>query len=207
MNTVDRATVNRKGKFLSAAELALHIEGCALKNRESQEIIYTGFYGYAKTVCNGYCRNHNDVTEIINDGFLRVFQEIHRFTPAFADARKSFKGWLRRIMINTAINHFRMNRKHRLIVDLDDTIVQVSVTGEDAFDKISYQEIIGSLQQLTPGYRTVLNLYLVKGFTHEEISGLVGISIGTSKSNLAKAKKQLKGILFQQNKTSYHGKN
>jgi RNA polymerase sigma-70 factor (ECF subfamily) len=75
----------------------------------------------------------------------------------------------------------------------------VSSVGEDALDKISYEEIIRSIQDLTPGYRAVFNLFIIEGFTHEEISDQLGISIGTSKSNLAKARRQLQKILFQQN--------
>jgi RNA polymerase sigma-70 factor (ECF subfamily) len=102
-------------------------------------------------------------------------------------------------MVYTAIDHFRKNQKHQFTTDLDNGIIQVSSGGEDAVDRLSYEEIIRSIQDLTPGYRTVLNLFIIEGFTHEEISEQLGISIGTSKSNLAKARRQLQKILFQQN--------
>jgi len=185
--------------LLSAEELSMHIEKCALNNRESQKKIYSSFYGYAMAVCDRYTNNQDDAVEILNDGFMKIFKEIHRYKPAYADVVSSFKGWLRKIMVYTAIDHFRKNHKHQFTTDLNNGIVQVASGGEDALDRISYEEIIRSIQDLTPGYRTVFNLFIIEGFTHEEISEQLGISIGTSKSNLAKARRQLQKILFQQN--------
>lgn len=185
--------------MLSAEELSLHIERCALNNRESQKKIYTSFYGYAMAVCDRYTNNQDDAIEILNDGFLKVFKEIYRYKPAYTDVVSSFKGWLRKIMVYTAIDHFRKNHKHQFTTDLDNGVIQVASHAEDALDRISYEEIIRSIQDLTPGYRTVFNLFIIEGFTHEEISEKIGISIGTSKSNLAKARRQLQKILFQQN--------
>ena len=185
--------------MLSAEELTLHIAGCAMNNRESQKKIYTSFYGYAMAVCDRYTKNQDDAVEILNDGFLKIFKEIHRYKPAYSDVVSSFKGWLRKIMVYTAIDHFRKNQKHQFTTDLDNGVIQVSSGGENAVDRLSYEEIIRSIQDLTPGYRTVLNLFIIEGFTHEEISERLGISVGTSKSNLAKARRQLQKILFQQN--------
>ena len=185
--------------MLSAEELSLHVERCALNNRESQKKLYTSFYGYAMAVCDRYTNNQDDAIEILNDGFLKVFKEIYRYKPAYTDVVSSFKGWLRKIMVYTAIDHFRKNHKHQFTTDLDNGVVQVASHAEDALDRISYEEIIRSIQDLTPGYRTVFNLFIIEGFTHEEISDKLGISIGTSKSNLAKARRQLQKILYRQN--------
>ncbi len=185
--------------MLSAEELSMHIEKCALNNRESQKKIYSSFYGYAMAVCDRYTNNQDDAVEILKDGFMRIFKEIHRYKPAYTDVVSSFKGWLRKIMVYTAIDHFRKNHKHQFTTDLNNGIIQVASGGETALDRISYEEIIRSIQDLTPGYRTVFNLFIIEGFTHEEISEQLGISIGTSKSNLAKARRQLQKILFQQN--------
>ena len=185
--------------MLSAEELSLHIEGCALNKRESQKKLYTSFYGYAMAVCDRYTHSQDDAVEILNDGFLKVFKEIHRYKPAYSDVVSSFKGWLRKIMVYTAIDHFRKNHKHQFTAELDNGVIQVSSTDENALDRISYEEIIRSIQELTPGYRTVFNLFVIEGFTHDEIAEQLGISTGTSKSNLAKARRQLQKILFHQN--------
>lgn len=153
-------------------------------------------------ICDCYANNEDDAVEILNDGFLKIFKEIHRYKPAYTNEINSFKGWLRKIMVCTAIDHFRKNKKHRLVGELDIITVQTSAQEENGLDKLSYDEIIRFIQNLSPGYRIVLNLFIVEGFSHEEIADQLGISIGTSKSNLAKARKQLQKILFNQNQTT-----
>ena len=185
--------------MLSADELTLHIRGCTLNNRESQKKIYCSFYGYAMAVCNRYTNNQEDAVEILNDGFLKVFRELHNYSPAYSDVIGSFKGWLRKIMMYTAIDHFRKFHKHQMMTELDTVVFQFPSGGEDALERISYDEIISAIKELSPGYRTVLNLFIIEGQSHEEISDQLGISIGTSKSNLAKARRQLQKILFSQN--------
>ncbi len=185
--------------MLSAEELKVNIRGCVLNNRESQKKIYGSFYGYAMSICHRYTSHEEDAVEILNDGFLKVFVEIYRFKPAYADTISSFKGWLRKIMIYTAIDHFRKNKKHQVVGELNETYMHVPDSHEDALDKLSYDELLLAVRQLTPGYRTVLNLFIIEGFSHEEIAKRLEISVGTSKSNLAKARKQLQKILFQQN--------
>lgn len=185
--------------LLSAEELTYHIEACALNNRGSQKILYGSFYGYAMAICDRYANKQEDAVEILNDGFLKIFREIHHYSPAYADVVSSFKGWLRKIMVYTAIDHFRKNHKHRMVTQLDNLVYQVENVSEDAIDHLSYEEIIRAIQDLSPGYRTVFNLFIIEGLSHEEISYKLGISIGTSKSNLSKARKQLQKILFKQN--------
>jgi RNA polymerase sigma-70 factor (ECF subfamily) len=187
--------------LLSAEELTYHLGACALNKRESQKIIYNSFYGYAMAVCDRYTSNEEDAVEILNDGFLKVFKEVHHYTPAYADVVSSFKGWLRKIMVYTAIDHFRKFNKHRFVMDLDRVVIQVPSHAEDAIDKLSYDEIISGIQELSPGYRTVLNLFIIDGLSHDEIAEQLGISAGTSKSNLSKARRQLQKILFKQNQT------
>ena len=185
--------------FLSGEELRSTIQGCVLNDRLSQKKIYTSFYNYAKSICSIYTANYEDSVEIINDGFLKVFKEIYRYQPAYADHILSFKGWLRKIMLYTSIDHFRKNHKHRFTKELDSEVGWLPVADEDALDRISHKEILRSMQKLTPGYRIIFNLFIIENFSHEEISKRLGISIGTSKSNLARGRKQLQKILLKQN--------
>ena len=191
-------SIKKRFNFLPGEELSLNIQGCVLNDRLSQKSLYTSFYNYAMTICSFYTNNYDDSVEILNDGFLKVFKEIYRYRPAYADAHNSFKGWLRKIMVCTAIDHFRKNYKYRFTKELDSEASRLSVVEEDALDKISYDEILGSVQKLTPGYRIIFNLFIIENMSHEEISKLLGISIGTSKSNLAKGRKQLQKILLYQ---------
>jgi RNA polymerase sigma factor (sigma-70 family) len=187
--------------LLTADELNVQIKGCVLNQRESQKKLYNSFYGYAMSVCGRYASRYEDASEILNDGFLKIFKEIHHFKPAYSDVISSFKGWLRKIMVYTAIDHYRKNNKHKNVTDLDTVVIHLQTNDATAFDKISYDEIIRFIQNLSPAYRIVLNLFIVEGFGHEEIAVQLGISIGTSKSNLARARKQLQKILHHQNKT------
>ncbi len=152
-----------------------YISGDAsLNNRESQKKIYSSFYGYAMSICHRYTNQEEDAIEILNDGFLKVFVEIYRFKPAYTDTVSSFKGWLRKIMIYTAIDHFRKNHKHRMTTELNETYMHLPAADEDSLAKISYEEIINAIKFLTPGYRTVLNLFIIEGFSHEEICKGIG---------------------------------
>ena len=187
--------------MLTADELSAHIRGCALNQRESQKKLYSSFYGYAMSVCDRYTNKEEDAIEILNDGFLKIFKEIPYFKPAYSDVISSFKGWLRKIMVYTAIDHYRKNYKHRDVTELDPALIHIPVNTETAIDKISYDEIIFFIQHLSPAYRTVLNLFIIEGFSHEEIAKQLDISIGTSKSNLSKARKQLQKILNDQHIT------
>jgi len=191
----DYYSVTKTGNLLSAEELSLHVERCALNNRESQKKLYTSFYGYAMAVCDRYTNNQDDAIEILNDGFLKVFKEIYRYKPAYTDVVSSFKGWLRKIMVYTAIDHFRKNHKHQFTTDLDNGVVQVASHAEDALDRISYEEIIRSIQDLTPGYRTVFNLFIIEGFTHEEIAEVLGLRKASMKALLFRARKRLLRLL------------
>jgi len=185
--------------LLSAEELTHHVGACALNIRESQKVIYSSFYGYAMAICERYTNNPEDAVEILNDGFLKIFKEIHRYKPAYADVVSSFKGWMRKIMVYTAIDHFRRNTKHHVLTDLDNVEYQLPSVNEDAVEKLTHKEIIRSIQNLSPAYRTVFNLFVIGGLSHDEIAEKLDISVGTSKSNLSKARKQLQKILFKQN--------
>lgn len=132
-----------------------------------------------------------EATEVLNEGFLKIFTKLEMYDP-----KKSLKGWIRRIMINTAIDYYRKNNNpFSKSEGLEDSL-KVS-TQEAIISKLSYQEIVTEIQALTPGYRTVFNLYVIDGFNHEEIAKQLGISVGTSKSNLFKARAILQKRLIK----------
>ena len=128
---------------------------------------------------------------------------MYRYQPAYSDVVSSFKGWLRKIMVYTAIDHFRKYHKHNMVTDLDNVVYQVPSVNETGLDKLSYEEIIRAVQKLSPGYRTVFNLFVIEGLSHDEISNKLGIAEGTSKSNLAKARMHLQKVLLKQTEQEY----
>ncbi|WP_346317061.1 RNA polymerase sigma factor [Chitinophaga sp. YIM B06452] len=162
------------------------IAGCRSWNRSSQEALYRQFFGYAMAICLRYANNKNEAIEILNDGFLKVFYHINSY-----DTSRPFKSWLSKIMANTAIDHLRSRKKIAFAEDISQAY-DLGVTDDKALDKLSYDEILQLVQNLPPAYKTVFNLYVMEGFQHQEIAGMLGISEGTSKSNLFKAKKILK---------------
>lgn len=164
------------------------IKGCRKGDRAHQKELYKSFYSYAMNICILYSDNREDAVEIMNDGFMKIFQYLDKY-----DTSKPFRPWLRRIMINAAIDRTRKNLKFRDHEDIDKA---EKVHGaENIISGITHEEILGMLKQLSPAYRTVFNLHAIEGYKHEEIAELLGISVGTSKSNYAKAKRRLQDIL------------
>ena len=147
------------------------------------------YYAYGMSITLRYADSREEAAEILNDAFMKVFTNIKKF-----DSGRPFKPWLRRIIINTAINHFHKTKNRKEITDLDPADNKIR-SEEQIISGISYDEIIELIQQLTPAYRTVFNLYVIEGFQHREIAEMLGIAEGTSKSNLHKAKKNLQSIL------------
>lgn len=137
-------------------------------------------------ICLRYANNKDEAIEILNDGFLKIFHHIDSY-----DSSRPFKSWLSKIMANTSIDHLRSRKKIHFTEDITQ-VYDLGMPDEHAISKLTYEEIIGLVQLLPPAYRTVFNLYVVEGFQHQEIAEMLGISEGTSKSNLFKAKRILK---------------
>lgn len=154
-----------------------------------------------KAVCMRYTRDSDQAMDVLQEGFLKVFNNLDRYTGV-----GSFEGWMRRIMVNLSIDRFR-RLKHDLVLlgEQNDIENWGGETEEDSDDSdeneeiydITPEQIIDAMQQLTPAYRTVFNLYVYEDYTHQDIAEALGISVGTSKSNYAKAKKNMKKLLLK----------
>ncbi len=172
------------------------LTGCVKQHRESQKKLYEEFYGYAMSICLRYADNRDEAAAILSDGFMKIFQNIKTF-----DLNKPLKPWLRKIMVNTSINHFHSKQRIIHAEELEKADREAEV--ESIISGISYQEIISMLHKLPPAYRTVFNLYVIEGYRHEEIAKMLSITVGTSKSNLFKAKENLRLILNDFFQTDY----
>jgi RNA polymerase sigma factor (sigma-70 family) len=139
-------------------------------------------------VCLRYSRTREEALEIVNDGFMKIFKKLDKYSQGL-----SFKGWLRKVMINSAIDYYRRNEKHYNSLDISHGKYETS--GETILDKLSEQDIIAAIQRLPPSYRMVFNLFVIEGYKHEEIANQLNITTGTSKSNLAVARNKLQKIL------------
>jgi len=185
----------------------LHIiQGCLRANRGSQKEFYELFYGYAMGICLRYCTNHDDAVEIANDGFLKIYKALDNFNPQHSNVEASLKGWMKRIMINTAIDHLRKNNQRFLIAEISDQHFDTEDAVETSIDRMTYKEILAVIQQLSPVYRTVFNLHVLDGYKHEEIARQLKISVGASKSNLAKARMNIQKMLKEADFNYYEHK-
>lgn len=165
------------------------VKNCQKKKKGSERALYEHFYSYGMSVSLRYSANYEEAVEILNDSFLKVFNKIKGFKD------EHFRGWLRRIIINTATDHYRKNRKHYYMEECDETVSNTIYAEELITAQLSYQDLLKLVQQLSPAYRTVFNLYAIDGYKHDEIADMLNISIGTSKSNLSRARGILKGLI------------
>lgn len=167
------------------------LEGCLERSRSSQHELYKLYYSYAMSVAIRYVLNEPEAVSIVNDSFLKVFRNIEKF-----ERGSDIKPWLRRIVVNTALDFLKTQKKIKMEVDIDDQY-DLSAT-EEILSKIAYQDLLAMISKLSQAYRTVFNLYVIDGYKHDEIAGQLGISAGTSKSNLSKARKALQKMIVSQ---------
>jgi RNA polymerase sigma factor (sigma-70 family) len=179
------------------------IAGCCNKQRSSQKALYMQYYNYAMNICSRYCNNNNESEEVVNDGFLKIFAQMQSFAPKNDSYELAFLGWIKRIFVNTAIDNYRKYNKHNQHQEIDDKHSNIEAGETDAQDDLQYKDILVKIQALSPMYKAVFNLYVVDGYKHEEIAGMLNISEGTSKSNLAKAKQKLQKLLMHTQVENY----
>jgi RNA polymerase sigma-70 factor (ECF subfamily) len=150
-------------------------------------------------ICFRYVHRQEEAEELVSESFIKLFKNIHQFDGSrVGDVEALLKGWFKRIVVNTCIDHLRRTQLKTIsheVSEEDGTFVD---TQENGMDKIGYDEIIAAIRQLTPVYRTVFNLFVIEGFSHEEIATQLGISVGASKSNLSKARNNLRKIITKQ---------
>ena len=157
------------------------IDGCIQGDRRMQEELYRRFSPRMYAVCLRYAGNAEEAEDILQEGFVKIFKKLDSFRR-----EGSFEGWVRRIFVNTAIEHFRRKRYLMPVTEKEENTLEGKYTG--VLDELAEKDILALVQELSPGYRTVFNMYVVEGYTHKEIADMLGISEGTSKSQLSRAK-------------------
>jgi len=165
------------------------IQGCIRKNEKSREMLYKKYFGYALSVALLYSSNRDDATEVVDDSFLKVFSEIGRF-----DMSQSFKGWLRKIVINKSID--RLRRNSRKIALQEQEALPLHDAPEVVTSHMTAQEILSMLNLLPQVQKTVFCLYEIEGYSHNEIADHLNIPESSSRVYLTRAKKKLRE-LFQ----------
>ncbi|MGH2553988.1 MAG: RNA polymerase sigma factor [Chitinophagaceae bacterium] len=166
------------------------IKGCLSGNRRMQEELYRRFSPRMYAVCLRYAGNAEEAEDILQEGFIKIFKKLDSFR-----SEGSFEGWVRRVFVNTAIEHFRRKRYLMPVTEKEENTIEGKYLS--VMDDLAARDIMALVQNLSPGYRTVFNLYVVEGYTHKEIADMMGISEGTSKSQLSRAKVILQDMVRQ----------
>ncbi|MCB9033533.1 MAG: RNA polymerase sigma factor [Chitinophagales bacterium] len=168
------------------------IEACMCNKRDAQYKLYKLLSAKMFGVCLRYAKDNTEAEDILQEGFVKVFNNLDKFR-----GDGSFEGWVRRIMVNTSIEHYRKNNKMYSIVNVEQ-VYDASIADDENVD-LEVEDIMKLIQDLSPGYRTVFNMYVVEGYSHKEIAEQLGISEGTSKSQLARARYLLMEMLEKAN--------
>lgn len=164
------------------------IAGCIDGDRRMQEELYNRFSPKMYAVCLRYASNADEAQDILQDGFIKVFRKLDSFR-----GEGSFEGWVRRIFVNTAIEYFRKKKYLQPVTEKEENTIEGKYIS--ALDELAEKDILELITQLSPGYRTVFNMYVVEGYSHKEIGDMLGISEGTSKSQLSRAKALLQDLV------------
>lgn len=175
-------------------QLSKIIKGCKDRDPGCQELLYNHFFGLMMATCFRYCDCKQDAEDIVQEGFIKVFEKIDGF-----DNKGSFEGWLKRVFVNMALDKIRKQKMQFLSINENEnedyllgSTEQEKQEENELLASIGRENLLKAIQNLSPMYRAVFNLYVLEGYTHVEIAEILEVSEGTSKSNLFKAKKKLR---------------
>jgi RNA polymerase sigma factor (sigma-70 family) len=172
------------------------VKGCKQNDRKAQEALYRAYYKSMVTICLRYMKNEDDAVEVLNNGFLKVFQNIQRYESSVA----SLYTWIRTIVINSCLDFIKKKGRAEEHHELNNAS-EVHVPAE-VINKMKATELLGLIRSLPPSTAAVFNLYVIEGYNHKEIGKLLSISEGTSKWHLSEARKQLQHKIKMQDVNS-----
>lgn len=165
----------------------IHIwERCKSRERQAQSELYQYFSPKMYALCLRYAKNQDEAADILQNGFIKVFNKCELY-----EGKGSLEGWIRRVMVNTAIESHRKNKVHFLSTD-ELSGKELEQVGTFSLNHLDYKDLLALIKKLPMGYRTVFNLYAIEGYNHKEIADMLDISEGSSKSQLSRARVWLK---------------
>jgi RNA polymerase sigma-70 factor (ECF subfamily) len=169
------------------------VRGCVLKNEAAQKAVFDLYAGKMLGVCMRYARNNADAEDMLQDAFIKVFDKIKQFK-----GEGSFEGWIRKIVVNTALKKYTLIRYDKEIIGHEGVDAEHFFSTEQvAYSHLSEKELLQLINKLPDGYRFVFNMYVIEGYSHDEIATMLGIQSGTSRSQLAKARMLLQKQILQ----------
>lgn len=164
------------------------VKGCASGDRRSQEILYKRYFSFAMSICIRYTRDENEAMEIVNDSFMKVLDGLSDY-----DLSRPFKPWYGKVLVNTAIDNYRKNIKHKERLSIH-TITETEEQEPEIEVELSVNDILMLYRHLPENYKITFNLFEIEGYSHEEIGQMMGVTASTSRSNLTRAKKMLREL-------------
>jgi len=184
-------------------QIELILNGCRLNQRAPQKELYTLYYSYAMSIALRYSSSYDNAVEMTNDAFLKIYRDLKNFVPRFDNTVISFTAWFKKVVVNACIDHLRKYSKKEMMASVGTDEVSIADERETAVQMLQHKEIIKCIQQLSPAYKAVFNLYVIEGFSHAEIAAKLNTSESTSKSNLHKARQNLQQLLKESHIVSY----
>jgi RNA polymerase sigma-70 factor (ECF subfamily) len=179
------------------------IQGCRLGDEFCRRKLYEEYKGFAMKITFRYIYRYEHAVDVVNDGFVKAFLNFEQFQPNEEEqTEKILMGWLKRIMINTSIDHLRAKKMTPEIGGIPEHVWEIT-SHHQADQLILYKDLISALKNIQPLYRSIFNLYVIDGYNHIEIADLLGISVGTSKSGLSRARQLLQTRILQMEDQSY----
>ncbi len=173
------------------------IRGCIKEEATCQKEVFHRYASRMLGVCNRYARNNADAEDILQDAFIKVFEKIHQFK-----FEGSFEGWIRRIMVNTALKKYSLRRYEKEVSGYDIRDRDESGIEPSAYAHLTQKELLDLINNLPGGYKLIFNLYVIEGYQHDEIAEMLGIQPGTSRSQLVKARNMLQKQILQLRKVA-----
>jgi RNA polymerase sigma-70 factor (ECF subfamily) len=171
----------------------LLLEGCKQNDSSAQQELYNKYSPKMLSVCYRYAKTREDAEDMLQEGFIKVFTQIHQF-----ESRGSLEGWILRIMVHTCINHLKKNKRFNESIDLLHA-ENIGIREDYIPATLQAKQVVESIRTLPIGYRTVLNLYAIEGYSHKEIGSMLDIEESTSRSQYTRAKSLLESILLKRN--------
>jgi len=174
------------------------IRKCSAGDIRAQEMLYKKYFSLAMSVCIRYTGNENEAMESVNDSFMKVLDNLNGY-----DAARPFSAWYGKILVNTAIDNYRKNARHSFQISVE-KIAETEDREPEIDAELSAADIIGLFKQLPEQYRITFNLYEIEGYSHDEIAEMLGITASTSRANLTRAKKMLRGLYIKNHISARH---
>ncbi len=169
------------------------IKLCKKRSVKAQKLLFKTYHGSLLGICMRYTKSKAEAEDVLQMAMMKIFKNINSYS-----GKGSFEGWMKRITVNMAVDNFRKNSKHYYHETIDETNEDF-ITTHQIPDNLEVEDVLKTIQQLPDGYRVVFNLYAIEGYSHKEIAKRLGITESTSKTQLLKARKKLRNILYKLN--------